>query len=209
LYLTIHVSAMNAFCQPRTEECSLFPGASVPLEGIQFGLARLFELPAMSYVRFSALKKFCHIMFAAAVLALANTTNAASPGNAPPLPITGNRIVNVATESQLQTAMGNLQSGDTILLTNGTYNLISTLYINGRNNVPRRKLRRPPHRRANRRRMERHRHKPLRNRRSDPVHRHERRRPGKPILSRAPVAVRIEMSTEGQVVGRIDCGEMG
>ena len=60
---------------------------------------------------------------------------AASPGDAPPLPITGARIVNVATEAQLQTAMGNLLSGDTILLANGTYNLSSTLYINGRNNV--------------------------------------------------------------------------
>jgi hypothetical protein len=53
----------------------------------------------------------------------------ASPGNAPQLPITGTRIVNVATEPQLQTAMGNLQPGDTILLANGTYNLTSTLYI--------------------------------------------------------------------------------
>jgi len=61
--------------------------------------------------------------------------NAASPGNAPPLPLTGTRIVNVATEPQLQTAMGNLQNGDTILLTNGTYNLTSSLYVNGRNNV--------------------------------------------------------------------------
>jgi hypothetical protein len=31
--------------------------------------------------------------------------------------------------------MGNLQSGDTILLANGTYNLTGTLYINGRQNV--------------------------------------------------------------------------
>jgi hypothetical protein len=60
---------------------------------------------------------------------------AASPGNAPQLPITGARIVNVSTEAQLQTAMGNLQSGDTILLANGTYNLTSTLYINGKNDV--------------------------------------------------------------------------
>jgi hypothetical protein len=76
-----------------------------------------------------------HFLFAAVTFSLANTASAASPGNAPPLPITGNRIVNVATESQLQTAMGNLQSGDTILLTNGTYNLTSSLYVNGRNNV--------------------------------------------------------------------------
>ena len=60
---------------------------------------------------------------------------AASPGDAPQLPITGTRIVNVSTEPQLQTAMGNLQNGDTILLANGTYNLTSSLYINGQQNV--------------------------------------------------------------------------
>ena len=60
---------------------------------------------------------------------------AATPGNAPPLPLTGARIVNVSTEPQLQSAMANLQSGDTILLADGIYNLTSTLYVNGRNNV--------------------------------------------------------------------------
>ena len=69
------------------------------------------------------------------LFAFAQATDAASPGNAPPLPITGARIVNVVTEAQLQTAMGNLQSGDTILLADGVYNLTSSLYINGRNNV--------------------------------------------------------------------------
>jgi hypothetical protein len=59
----------------------------------------------------------------------------ASPGNAPQLPITGVRIVNVSTEPQLQTAMGNLQKGDTISIADGTYNLTSTLYINGKNDV--------------------------------------------------------------------------
>jgi hypothetical protein len=53
---------------------------------------------------------------------------AASPGDAPPLPIAGTRVVNVSTEPQLQSAMGNLQHGDTILLANGTYNLTSSLY---------------------------------------------------------------------------------
>jgi hypothetical protein len=72
---------------------------------------------------------------AIALLLAASFARAASPGNAPQLPITGTRIVNVATEAQLQTAMGNLQNGDTLLLTNGTYNLSSTLYINGRHNV--------------------------------------------------------------------------
>ena len=60
---------------------------------------------------------------------------AASPGNAPPLPLTGVRIVYVGTEPQLQTAMGNLRDGDTIVLSNGVYNLTSTLYVNGHNNV--------------------------------------------------------------------------
>lgn len=60
---------------------------------------------------------------------------AALPGNAPQLPITGSRVVNVSTDEQLQAAMGNLRDGDTILLADGTYNLTSSLYINGRNNV--------------------------------------------------------------------------
>jgi hypothetical protein len=49
--------------------------------------------------------------------------------------MTGTRVVNVATETHLQDAMGNLQVGDTIVLANGTYNLSSTLYINGIDNV--------------------------------------------------------------------------
>ena len=60
---------------------------------------------------------------------------ATTPGNAPQLPITGTRIVNVSTEPQLQTAMGNLQAGDTIVIADGTYTLTSTLYINGKDNV--------------------------------------------------------------------------
>jgi hypothetical protein len=60
---------------------------------------------------------------------------AAAPGEAPPLPVTGTRIVNVSTEPQLQSAMGNLQHGDTILLANGNYPLTQSLYVNGRHNV--------------------------------------------------------------------------
>src|SRR5262245_4995055 len=73
-------------------------------------------------------------LFTAVFLAPA-VVKAALPGDAPQLPIAGMRIMNVSTESQLQTAMGNLQPGDTILLANGTYNLTSTLYINGKNDV--------------------------------------------------------------------------
>ena len=56
-------------------------------------------------------------------------------GNAPTLPITGTRIINVSTEPQLQSAMANLQAGDTIVLADGTYNLTNSLYINGKDNV--------------------------------------------------------------------------
>jgi hypothetical protein len=69
------------------------------------------------------------------LLAIDAVARGASPGNTPPLPITGTRIVSVSSEPQLQTAMGNLQSGDTILLADGAYNLTSSLYVNGRNNV--------------------------------------------------------------------------
>src|SRR3989454_927206 len=55
--------------------------------------------------------------------------------SAPPLPLTGTRMVNVSTEAQLQNAVANAQTGDTIVLANGTYNLTSTLYLNGKNNV--------------------------------------------------------------------------
>jgi hypothetical protein len=53
----------------------------------------------------------------------------------PPLPLTGSRVVNVATVSQLQAALADLQHGDTLLLADGVYVLTSSLYVNGRNNV--------------------------------------------------------------------------
>ncbi|HXT11852.1 MAG TPA: choice-of-anchor Q domain-containing protein [Candidatus Angelobacter sp.] len=75
------------------------------------------------------------LLFVLLPFTLAQTTVAVSPGNAPQLPITGKRIINVTNDSQLQSAMGNLQSGDTILLADGVYNLSHTLYVNGRNDV--------------------------------------------------------------------------
>jgi hypothetical protein len=84
---------------------------------------------------FSGSVKLLGLPLLATLLGLPGAASAASPGNAPPLPITGARIVNVSTEPQLQTAMGNLQSGDTIMLADGTYALTSSLYVNGRNNV--------------------------------------------------------------------------
>jgi len=79
--------------------------------------------------------KLSYVICLSVCFALAKAAFSASPGDAPALPVTGARIVNVSSEAQLQTAMGNLQSGDTILLADGTYNLTSTLYVNGRNNV--------------------------------------------------------------------------
>jgi hypothetical protein len=52
-----------------------------------------------------------------------------------PLPVTGTRIVSVASETELQDAMADLRSGDTLMLANGVYNLTSSLYINGKDNV--------------------------------------------------------------------------
>lgn len=75
------------------------------------------------------------ILSSVVMLAAAGFAHAASPGDAPPLPIIGTRIVNVATEAQLQAAAGNLQHGDTLLLPNGTYQLTRSLYVNGRHNV--------------------------------------------------------------------------
>jgi len=73
----------------------------------------------------------------ALLIAIIATRNipAASPGDAPALAVTGTRIVNVSTEGQLQTAMGDLRSGDTLLLADGVYNLSSSLFVNGKNDV--------------------------------------------------------------------------
>src|SRR5437660_5216747 len=83
----------------------------------------------------TGLFKSLRFLLAVGTATVAHFVHAVSPGNAPQLPITGRRIVNVSSEPQLQTAMGNLQSGDTIVLADGAYNLTSSLYINGRNNV--------------------------------------------------------------------------
>jgi len=75
-------------------------------------------------------------------VSFANTTTLNTPPqtsgsacNAPPLQLTGTRIVNVSTEAQLQSAVANAQTGDTIVLANGTYNLTNTLYLNSKNDV--------------------------------------------------------------------------
>ncbi len=57
------------------------------------------------------------------------TTNFPNNINVPPLPPPAGVVVNVATESALQSAVNNLKSNQTIVLAAGVYNLTDTLYI--------------------------------------------------------------------------------
>jgi hypothetical protein len=52
-------------------------------------------------------------------------------GNCDPLPAPTGEIVNVSSVSELQNAVANLNSNTTILIADGTYDLTSTLVING------------------------------------------------------------------------------
>ncbi|MGO8678633.1 MAG: hypothetical protein ACLQVX_22540 [Limisphaerales bacterium] len=79
--------------------------------------------------------KLLELLVSVVLLGLASVAQGLSPGNAPPLPINGARIVKVGAEIQLQAAMADLRDGDTILLADGTYTLTSTLYVKERNNV--------------------------------------------------------------------------
>jgi hypothetical protein len=55
--------------------------------------------------------------------------------NVPMLPIAGTRRVDVSTEAALQDAVANAQTGDTIVVADGTYMLTNTLYLNGKDDV--------------------------------------------------------------------------
>ena len=77
----------------------------------------------MSYTRIA--------LVCGAVLGIAGHVAGANVDTAPPLPAPAGSVVNVATEAQLQQAIGNLQSNTTIVIAPGTYNLSSTLWING------------------------------------------------------------------------------
>ena len=65
--------------------------------------------------------------------ALASTSalEAAPARPAPPLAAPSGKIVNVATEPQLQAAVAGLTSNTTILIAPGIYTLTNTLYVNG------------------------------------------------------------------------------
>jgi pectate lyase len=67
-----------------------------------------------------------------ASLALASGSAAAGPAVPPaPLPPPAGTVVNVATVSQLQNAVAAIASNTTIVIAPGTYNLSTTLYVNG------------------------------------------------------------------------------
>jgi hypothetical protein len=71
-----------------------------------------------------------HILIALA--ALAPVSVLAGPATpAPPLPAPTGTVVNVSTEAQLQAAVSSIKSNTTIVVAPGTYNLTSTLYLNG------------------------------------------------------------------------------
>jgi hypothetical protein len=72
------------------------------------------------------------LSLATAVGLLATSRALAGPVSpAPPLPAPSGTVVNVSTESQLRAAVSNLNSNTTIVVAAGTYQLTSTLYING------------------------------------------------------------------------------
>ncbi len=64
-------------------------------------------------------------------LLLPAAAHARSTTSPPALPAPTGTVVNVSTESQLQTAVHNLTSNTTIVIAPGTYTLSSTLYVNG------------------------------------------------------------------------------
>jgi hypothetical protein len=75
-----------------------------------------------------------YLMRAALVVAMLMVCCAAEGGPAtpaPPLPPPTGTVVNVATVTQLQNAVAAMTSNKTIVIAPGTYNLTTTLYING------------------------------------------------------------------------------
>jgi hypothetical protein len=69
--------------------------------------------------------------FAIALNVMARVAVAGPATPAPPLPPPTGTVVNVSTVSQLQNAVAAIASNTTIVIATGTYNLTTTLYING------------------------------------------------------------------------------
>ncbi len=56
---------------------------------------------------------------------------APSPDSAPALPAPSGSVINVSTVAALQAAVGAVASNQTVVIAPGTYNLTSTLWLNG------------------------------------------------------------------------------
>lgn len=80
-------------------------------------------------------RRWIGITLAVAAFALFVSTrgpvHALSPDSAPPLPPPSGNVVNVSTVGALQGAVASLSSNTTIVIAPGTYNLTSTLWVNG------------------------------------------------------------------------------
>ena len=84
------------------------------------------RLPMAGVVR-----ALCAALLTLSALASTSALEAAPARPAPPLAAPSGKIVNVATEPQLQAAVAGLTSNTTILIAPGIYTLTNTLYVNG------------------------------------------------------------------------------
>ena len=74
--------------------------------------------------------RLCVWLFAAATSVVTSTSlRSSSYASAPPLPAPTGAVMNVSTETQLQTAVSTAPPGTTIVIAPGTYHLTSTLYL--------------------------------------------------------------------------------
>lgn len=76
-------------------------------------------------------KGHLRILFSAIVLALLAEAALAGPPDPPGLPPPAGSVITVANEAELQRAFRTLTSNTTVMIAAGTYQLTSTLYLNG------------------------------------------------------------------------------
>ena len=82
-----------------------------------------------------AMKRALALLVMTIGLATVHTTPASAARNCTPLDPPTGAVVTVATTAELQSAVTNLQSGTTILIADGTYDLTNTLNVRGVTNV--------------------------------------------------------------------------
>jgi PKD repeat protein len=101
------------------------------------------QSPSHSYASTGSYNVSLTVTNSGGLSASATTTATVSAGNAPflnnstppPLPAPTGTVVNVSTVAALQSAVTNLQSGQTIVIAPGTYNLTAGLYIGNNSHV--------------------------------------------------------------------------